>query len=463
MESYKDKKIMVVGLGVTGVATAKVLLRIGAEVTAVDMANTNELNEVVSVLAGQGIKTSLGAESGDFVDGNDLVVVSPGIPMDSPIIRKAADSGVEVLSEIEVASSLTDTPLIAVTGTNGKTTVTTLIGRMFEEAGIAHAVAGNIGRPLIEVVETEKTAQAFVVEVSSFQLEHKKEFKPHIGVILNISEDHLDRHHTMDEYLALKLRLLENQTKADYAVINLDDKRLKDLTIVNSTVVGYSRNGVVRPGAYVKNGMITVILPESDEEQIIGPVGDIRLPGAHNIENTLAAVLAARLSGAAPENIMRAIRGFNGLSHRLQHIAYINGVSYIDDSKATNPDAALRAIRSFDKPIVLIAGGRNKDMDFGALAAGMAGTVKAVVLIGEAADEMATAIRNRSKEIYIYNALSMDQAVEISNKASDPDDVVLLSPACASFDMFSGYEERGLAFAKAVNQLERKRQAAVSD
>ncbi len=451
-------------MGVSGVATAKVLKGLGAEVTVVDEADTPSLRAIASSLRRTGVMTKLGTDAFVSLNSVDLIVVSPGVPTDSGVIRQAESSGIEVLSEIEIAASLTDIPMIAVTGTNGKTTVVTLIGEMLSAAHIDHAVAGNIGRPLIEVAASEKKAKVLVVEVSSFQLEHIKRFRPHIGIILNISEDHLDRHRNMEGYLALKMRLFENQTKRDFAVINKDDKRLvKAADNKNAQVIKYSRLQAVDQGVYIQDGMIKIKMPQSGEERVVGPVKDIRLQGSHNVENVLAAIAAASLYGLEPEPMMKAVRGFGGLKHRMEYITGIDGVEYYDDSKATNPDAALRAIQSFDRPIVLIAGGRNKNMDFSALAKGMAGKVKAAVLIGEASDEIGSAISAENKDINIYNALSMDQAVAKSQQVAGSGDIVILSPACASFDMFSGYEERGRVFAKAVNHIERKRKAAVND
>lgn len=453
MIEIRDRKFLVLGLGESGSAAARKLYSLGAKVIVADSSVEYEIMKRAARLEEEGISRIHWDYPAEMLSGVEAVVVSPGIPVDTPVIKTARRKGLTVISEIELAFRLTESPVIAVTGTNGKSTVVTLLGEIFTAAGEPNIVAGNIGRPLIDAVGEAGRETVLIIEVSSFQLETVDEFRPKIGVLLNITEDHLDRHGNMKVYRDLKARLFARQTPEDYAVINLDDNQASLVfDSIGSTPIPYSAKRQIERGVFVENDMIWAVMPPGYEPITLGSVRDIRFKGRHGLENVMAAIAVSLLWGLEPQTIMGAVAKFKGLSHRIEFVDERGGVGFYDDSKATNPDAVNRALEAFEEPIVLLAGGRNKGMDFSVLIPRLKEKVKAAVLFGESADEIAETIK-AAGGIRYKTAKSMQDAVSLAAGYAEPGNAVLLSPGCASFDMFENYGERGNAFQEAVKRL----------
>jgi UDP-N-acetylmuramoylalanine--D-glutamate ligase len=428
---YRNKNITIFGLARSGVAAAKRLLTAGAQVMITEKKPAGEVDiNIIKELQMLGIKVELGGHTEQSVTSAELIVVSPGVHLDIPILEKARAKGIPIISEIELAYHFLKKPIIAVTGTNGKTTTTTLIGEMLKAGGKKVSVAGNIGNPLVEVNDTD--LDYVVAEISSYQLETIRDFKPWISVILNIQPDHLERHKTMEEYIKMKARVFENQTGDDYVVYNLDDPAIaKMVQSAQAKLIGFTKS---------HPGIITL------------PLEEIRIPGKHNLENALAAANAVYLCGIKSDVVAEVLRTFPGVEHRIEFTALVNGVEYYNDSKATNPDSTLVALETFrGKGVILILGGRDKGVSLDALAARVKELVKGVVLIGEAADRFEAALRAVGYN-FIQRADAMTSAVKLSAFLAKPGEIVLLSPACASFDMFHDYEERGRVFKACVKQ-----------
>lgn len=456
MLDFNGKKVLVVGLARSGLAAARFLARAGAEVTGTDIKKEEELGAGIEELRQLGVRLECGKHPPIEKGFYELVVVSPGVPSDIPLLRAAKEAGIPVWSEVELAGRFIEEPIIAVTGTNGKTTTTSLIGYIFQQSGCNVVVAGNIGIPLIGEVEKalsdKKKVEYWIVEVSSFQLEHIQLFCPHIAVFLNLTPDHLDRHKTLTEYGMTKVRIFSNQRKTDFAVLNLDDPWIcSNLRALKPQSFWFSRRTVPDNGIGVSEGSI-IFCKEGHKERVCS-VEDIGIPGPHNLENALAGTAAALLAGVDIAVVAKALQTFPGVPHRLETVAVVNGVKYVNDSKGTNPESVLKALDSFNAPIVLIAGGRHKGSDFGELARKIKEKVKALILLGEAAPlirEAAMAVGYDK----IWSAASLKEAVVTAARIATPGDVVLLSPACASWDMFRDYEERGEVFKKLVRELQ---------
>lgn len=454
MGVFQGKKVIVIGLAKSGIAAAEKLKEEGAEVLAVDCAETDGLKKTVAELERKEIKTRLGHHRFQDLEGKQLVVVSPGVSKSSPILVEAHRRRLPVWSEVELASSFTDCPIIGVTGTNGKTTVTTLIGELLKAAGKPVIVSGNIGYPMTTGLKEAGEGSFFVVELSSFQLEHIHSFCPWVAVLLNITEDHLDWHLDFDDYVRAKTRLFENQSKADHAILNFDDRVVRSLAPqVKANLISFSKSERQKGGLYLEDGWIK---SEVDGKHAVIDVSELKIKGEHNIDNAMAAIAAAQVADVPLEIIRRVLVDFKGLKHRLEFVAEINGASYYNDSKATNPDATARALTAFRQPIILLAGGRNKGNSFIKLAKAVEGKTKTVILFGEAADEIKAVLNGSKVEIVLVSTLL--EAVKEASTAARSGDVVLLSPACASFDQFQNYQERGKVFVQAV---ERSREAKV--
>lgn len=455
MTDYRDARVLVLGMGRSGEAAARALLKTGSKVTITDSAY-QELPERLAPLVEAGATFVQWQADGSMAKGYETVIVSPGIPIDSAAISTARKNGSEVISELELAYRMTESPIIAVTGTNGKSTVVTMLGEIFSRAGIPNMVAGNIGYPLVDAAAQSTPETVLIVEVSSFQLETTVDFCPKIGVLLNITEDHMDRHGDMETYMNTKARLFRRQSPEDFAVINMEDERAAAvMDMVPSTVVPYSIYKKTDRGVFIDQGHIWAVLPPEFMPIIDGAIADLKVKGAHNLENILAAAAAALLWGIPADAVTHAVQMFKGLKHRIEFTAEIGGVSFYDDSKATNPDAMKRALEAFSEPVILMAGGRNKGMDFGALTPIFKERVKAAVLFGEAADEIAAVIEDmgNASAIPYSKASSMEEAVRLANDYAAPGDVVLMSPGCASFDMYGSYAERGDDFQKQAGIL----------
>ncbi|MFA5867532.1 MAG: UDP-N-acetylmuramoyl-L-alanine--D-glutamate ligase [Actinomycetota bacterium] len=453
MMDARGKNFLILGLGASGYAAARKLLTLGANVSTVDTSVAYEVMKRAAELQEAGAKSVIWGLPADMLKNQDFLIVSPGVPVDEPVIKSARRRGVAVMSELELAYQLTDSPIIAVTGTNGKSTVVTMLGEIFTTAGVSNLVAGNIGRPLVDAIDEADPETVLIVEVSSFQMETVVDFRPRVAVLLNITEDHIDRHKDMRVYREAKARLFRKQQPEDFAVVNLDDPEVtKVLDGIKSSLVPYSTEQQTERGVFVENGTIWAVLPPEYKPETVGSAGDIHFKGSHNLENALAAIAVGLVWGLPAGDIMKAIANFKGLSHRIEFVAEKGGVKYYDDSKATNPDAVKRALGAFDEPVVLLAGGRNKGMDFSSLKSVLEKKVKAAVLFGESADELAGIIKDAGRTPSA-TAKSIEEAVNLAAERAVPGDAVLLSPGCASFDMFNGYAERGQAFQDAVRAL----------
>ena len=447
----RGKRVLVVGLARTGVATALFCAARGAHVTATDARAENEIGDVLAPLRSAVVKLELGGHRENTFLAQDLIVPSPGVPADAPLLQAARAKGVTIWSEVELADRFLSGRLIGITGSNGKTTTTSLVEHILRNAGLPTILAGNIGTPLIARVEQTSNDTITVVELSSFQLELIEVFRPNISVFLNLTADHLDRHHTLEAYGRAKARIFENQTEADSAVLNADDPATTPLAPARPQVYWFSRKQRVAQGAFVRENEI--FFRRDGEEEVVLNLRDIPLAGAHNVENVLAAVAATRLAGAEPAAIARGVRSFAGVEHRLEFVAEIAGVRYYNDSKATNVDATLKALEAFPGRILIILGGKDKGSDYTLLQKPLRERAILALLIGAAAEKIEKQITG---SVAIERAGTIERAVEIASHAARPGDVVLLAPACASFDQFQNYEHRGRVFKDLVHNLERQ-------
>ena len=440
---FKGKKVTVVGMARSGVAAARALHALGALVTVTDKKPLDQLSAQVASL-GSGITIEAGGHPDRIFIETDLIVLSPGVPTIPPVLQ-ARRHGVNVISELELAWLLSDAPYIGITGTNGKSTVTTLVGLMLEKAKKKVLVAGNIGNALTEDISQLTKADWIVAELSSFQLEDIETFRPRIATILNVTQDHLDRYHTIEEYGEAKARIFMNQQKNDFLVLNFDDPIVKYYTRrTAATVIPFSRQLRFNPGACVLNGYLMF-----NGRRIIA-ADELRISGVHNLENALAATALSLLAGADIRSVASVLREFPGLEHRLEFVREKDGVSYINDSKGTNVGAVVKSVEGFTRPVILIAGGLDKGSDFSPLYDLFKHKVKLLVLIGKAADKMAKALSTSTETVF---APTLQEAVRSASAHAGRGDIVLLSPACASFDMFKDFEDRGRQFKDAVRNL----------
>ena len=448
-EDFAGMPVTVVGLGSSGVAACRILAEIGASVRATDMREADDLGGAAGELAGAGVALELGSNSPDFAQGSALVVLSPGVPLENPMVAWARLSGVPVMSEVELAYCLTDARFVAITGTNGKTTTTSLVGEILKKRSDKVHVCGNIGLPITSVARGLGQDHILVVEVSSFQLDTCISFAPEVGVLLNITPDHLDRYASYADYVASKGRLFANQTSSDFAVINRDDEDcMKASAGAEAHKLYFSLKEKVTEGAFVHGGQ--VVVGTDRHERTVFKTDALKIKGPHNLANSLAAVLAATALGFDDDAIREGLAGFEGLEHRYEPVAEIDGVTYINDSKATNVDSVRVALEAAPPPVILIAGGRDKGGDFEMLLPLVEAKVKVVVAIGEARETMK---RVFSPVTRVSEAGSMEEAVRRASEHAGSGATVLLSPGCASFDMFANFEDRGRVFKRAVRDL----------
>jgi len=448
----KYSRIVIIGLGKSGMAAARFLSNLGLKIYVSESRPANQIeNKELSELARLGIVVETGGHTKEIIKKNSLIVPSPGVSLNLPVLDYARGQNCTIAGELALAAGKIDVPVIAVTGTNGKTTVTSLIGELLQAGKKKVFVGGNIGTPVLDYLTTGEKADIVVIEVSSFQLDISGGFRPDIGLLLNVSSDHLDRHGTMESYSQAKLKIFANQTAEDIAIVNIDDNLINSDSITTPGTIyhfGLSKNSDAR---VLESQVIisTVINNHRIEEKY--DLGKTRMLSLVNRLNSAAAILTARLIGTDKDIIDKVLHNFNPPSHRMENVKEINKVIYIDDSKATNIGAMEAALLGCSKPVVMIAGGRNKNGDFTTIRNAVKKHVKQLILIGEAKDEIATALETVTK---IDKAENMAEAVRKAYVAAVPGDMVLLSPGCASFDMFSGYAERGRIFQEEVLSLE---------
>jgi UDP-N-acetylmuramoylalanine--D-glutamate ligase len=452
MMDLKGKKVLVVGLGKSGLAAALFLRRRGAQVTVSDVRSAEALAKDIPALLEEGINVEAGGHGLLTFRRQDLIVVSPGVPLDTPELVQVRNFGLPIIGELELAARFLKGRTLAITGSNGKTTTTTLVGEILKEAGLPTLVGGNIGLPVVSLIDESAEGTWSVLEVSSFQLESTREFHPAIAVILNITPDHLDRHGTFENYALAKERIFAEQTADDCLVLNADNARTAESSARSAArVYWFSMEHSVEQGAWVESGQVRFLELKGGTAEEILPVESIPLKGSHNVENVLAAVCAARLAGAPAAAVRRAIESFKAVEHRLEFVCTVNGVDFYNDSKATNVDATEKAIAAFPGGIHLILGGKDKNSDYTLLSPLLRERVHAVYTIGSAAAKIESHLRG---VVPIHTCQTLDRAVKASAQAARPGDIVLLAPACSSFDQFESYEHRGRVFKELVHELQ---------
>ncbi len=452
-EKYAGKRVLVVGMARSGIAAAQLLHKAGACVVINDSQTAEKLGEALHALDGLPLERKLGCPAMECLDGIQVMVISPVVPDNAPFVLKAREMGIQVTGELELAYQLSSGEMVAVTGTNGKTTTVTLLGEIFRNAGRTTHVVGNIGYPYSAAGMESRDEDLFVCEVSSFQMEMADTFHPRVAALLNITEDHLIRHKTMETYTALKMRQFQNMTEEDTAVFNADDPALEPLTHqVRAQVLLFSRKREVAQGAFVRDGHMVVRCHGT--EQTICPVADIFIPGPHNLENALAAAAMAVAMDVSPEVIAHTLRTFQGVEHRIEFVRELDGVRYINDSKGTNVDSTIKAIQTMTRPTAIILGGSDKHCDFTPMVLEMLKSpmIREAVLIGQTAGQIDATCRQNGFE-HLHHANTLAEAIDICRRLSEPGWNVLLSPACASFDMFTDYENRGHIFKELVYAL----------
>ncbi len=448
----KNKRVLVVGLGRSGVAAATFLQEQGARVIVSDTKTEAQLQNEISVLLDRGISIETGRHGERTFRDQDLIVVSPGVPSDQPQLQQARSLGIPVIGEVELACRFLKGKIIAITGSNGKTTTTTLAGEILAKSGKKTLVGGNIGTPVISLAGQSSADGFDVLEISSFQLETIQQFKPYISAILNITPDHLDRHRTFQAYVDAKARIFENQQPSDFGLLNADDSTCVSLkSKVKGALYWFSRKQRVENGASVVGDQI--IFRANGQETSVLSLNDIQLKGAHNLENVLAAVCIGMIAGCGPQQVRKAVAEFHGVEHRLELAATIQGIAFYNDSKATNVDATIKALESFPGNIHLILGGKDKGSDYTVLNPLLRERTKRAYLIGAAAAKIGAQIQGATP---IVHSGTLERAIRQAFDSAVSGDVVLLAPACASFDQFENYEHRGRAFKELVGALAAK-------
>lgn len=453
----KGRKVTVLGLARSGVAAARLLQAVGASVTVADRKEERELSYALSHLDRRTLNVMVGPGYESALQGAELVVISPGVPSDLEALKQVRRQGVRVIGELELASWFLKAPILAVTGTNGKSTTVTLVGLLLGQSGKRAFVGGNLGTPLCDAALASYQAgkdaatlyEYIVAEVSSFQLETIERFHPRVAAVLNITPDHMDRYPSLDSYVEAKAGIFKNQTPEDFALLGIDDERVAGLqNRVRANLVSFSRTGPVSQGVYLEGNRVMAIIGSRKEE--VCRREEIRLPGSHNLSNAMAATTIGLLCGCPTDAIRRVLQSFTGLEHAIELVRERQGVRFVNDSKGTNVDATIKALESFEEPVLLIAGGRDKGGDFRKLQEPVRRRVKRLILIGEAASRIREALGDVG---CVSQAATLNDAVVMAASEARSGDIVLLSPACASFDMFADYQDRGRQFKKLVNQL----------
>lgn len=453
LQAWQGKRVLVLGLARSGVAVAQLLCKYGAIPVLNDRKTEEQLGEAVKPLHALPCEWHLGEDPIKLLDQVDVLLISPGVPIDAPVVLAAREKGVHVTGELEVASQLADGLLVALTGTNGKTTTVSLLGEIYRAMGKIAYVAGNIGYPLSAAAMLSKKDDVLVTEVSSFQLETTETFHPRVAAVLNVSEDHLNRHYTMENYTAVKRHIFDCQHEGDTAVLNYDDTLCRGMAQgLRGKIAWFSRTQEVVQGAFVQDGKITIRWDGA--EKVICGVEEVYIPGPHNLENALAAAMMAYASGVPGAVIRHVLRTFKGVEHRIEFVRELDGVKWYNDSKGTNVDSTIKAVQTMQAPTVLILGGSDKNVPFDALADEIikSGHIARVVLCGATAPKIEDALR-KAGYTAIEHADNYADTVQLCRKLAVSGGNVLLSPACASFDQFSDYEQRGRVFKQLVNDL----------
>lgn len=447
-----NKKVLLVGLAKTGISTIKHLDKLGAKIVVNDIKDKSKLVEILDELKSlNNVEYILGYHP-EKIDDISMAVVSPGVPLDLPFILKLKENNIEIIGEVELAYRLSKNPVfIGITGTNGKTTTTSLVGEIFKKANVDTYIVGNIGNPVIDTIDSANEKSVLVTELSSFQLESIQSFRPNVSAVLNVTEDHLNRHHTMKNYIEAKSKIFMNQTSEDFCILNYDDLEVRELSKkCNAKIIYFSRTKKIDNGIYLDEANNIVI--NIDEKITLLNKEDLSLPGNHNLENAMAAVGICYVSNVSLEIIKEVLKNFNGVEHRQEFVKSINDIMFVNDSKGTNPDSTIKAIQSYKRPIILIAGGMDKQSSFDELLEVAKENVKALVLLGETSSIIYDCAKNKGFT-NIHVVKNMEEAVNTSYEISQSGDVVLLSPACASWDMYKSFEVRGKDFKDNVNNI----------
>jgi UDP-N-acetylmuramoylalanine--D-glutamate ligase len=447
----KNKRVLVVGLGKSGMSAALFLRDQGARVTVSDSRSATTLANEIPTLLDAGIMVESGGHGLLTFRRQDLIVVSPGVPFDTPELKQVRAFGLPIIGELELASRFLQGQIVAITGSNGKTTTTSLVGKIFADAGGDTQIGGNIGVPVIDLVKHSSAGTINVLEVSSFQLETVEHFRPHIAVVLNITPDHLDRHGTFANYAAMKTRITQQQTPADFLVLNGEDPPTQMVAAkTKAQIFWFSARRAIKQGAFVHGESVLFIPREGTKAEPLMPISEIPLKGAHNVENVLAAICTARLSGVSSESVRASVASFKAVEHRLEFVASVRGVDFYNDSKATNVDATKKALEAFPGGVHLILGGKDKDSNYAELSDLLRERCKVVYTIGSAAEKIE---RQLAGVVKIVSAKMLDAAIRIATQDAAAGDTVLLAPACSSFDQFDNYEHRGRVFKDLVKAL----------
>ncbi len=454
MNQLENKRILVVGMGKSGIAATQALLKLGAVVSVYDQKEEDHIdNQLIQFLRNKNVSCYFGEEP-DNTENLDMVVISPGVPLETGFVQKAKGAGAEIIGELEIAYRVGKGKYAAITGTNGKTTTTTLVGEIFKNSGRKTYVVGNVGVAVISKALCTTKDDWLVTEVSSFQLETTRDFRPEVSALLNITPDHMDRHKTIENYAKAKAMIFKNQDESQYFVVNYDDEESMKLAgQCPAKVVPFSRKAELGFGCFVLDGDI-VIRNETGRIIEICDKDELRIPGTHNLENGLAAAAIAYFAGIEPGVISRTLREFEGVEHRLEFSGEVDGVRFVNDSKGTNPDASIKAIEAMKGGIVLIAGGYDKGSEYEEFIRAFQGKVKHLILLGKTAPK----IRETAERLGFHNITmcrDMDECVKTGYRLSSPGDTVLLSPACASWDMYTCFEQRGEHFKNCVRDLEK--------
>ncbi len=454
MNQLENKRILVVGMGKSGIAATQALLKLGAAVSVYDRKEEDKIDtQLIQFLRNKNATCYFG-EKPSNTDELDMVVISPGVPLDTGFVQEAREAGAEVIGELEIAYRVGKGKYVAITGTNGKTTTTTLVGEIFKNSGRKTYVVGNVGVAVISKALSSAEEDWLVTETSSFQLETTKYFRPEVSALLNITPDHMDRHKTIENYAQAKAMIFRNQDESQYFVVNYDDEEsMKLVKQCKAKVIPFSRKTVLDLGCFVLDGDI-VIQNEQGQCIDICSKDDLKIPGAHNLENALASAAIAYFAGISPEVIAKTLKEFEGVEHRLEFVGEVDGIRFVNDSKGTNPDASIKAIEAIKDGIVLIAGGYDKGSEYEEFINAFQGKVKHLILLGKTAPKIKeTAERLGFTKITMCK--DMDECVRTGYKMASPGDTVLLSPACASWDMYTCFEQRGEHFKNCVRELEK--------